>query len=114
MAQYAPTSRRRCRYLVEWRRSRNLCTGFTHDISPTGLFIRTMHIPDTGESLTVHLLVRNGYRLRLRGKVVRSFRVPSNLRHYVASGFGVRLDDAPEEYFQLLANLLRVPLANAG
>lgn len=70
--------------------------------------------PDTGESLTVHLLVRNGYKLRLRGKVVRSFCVPSNLRHFVASGFGVRLDDAPEEYFQLLANLLRVPLANAG
>ncbi|HEV8610509.1 MAG TPA: PilZ domain-containing protein [Thermoanaerobaculia bacterium] len=114
MPEYPPTSRRKCRYLVEWRRWGTLCTGFTHDISPTGLFIRTMYIPDNKESVTVRLLVRAGYKLRLRGTVVRSYRVPSSLRRYVASGFGVRLDEAPEEYFQLLANLFRVPLARTG
>jgi hypothetical protein len=31
--------------------------------------------------------------------------VPQNLRLYIASGFGVRLIDAPEEYFLLLARL---------
>lgn len=108
MPQYRPTSRRKCRYLVEWQQDGRLCTGFTHDISPTGVFIRTVYIPDNGEALTVYLLLREGRKMRLRGTVVRSMRVPPNLRRYVASGFGVRLTDAPEEYFQLLASLFHL------
>lgn len=114
MPAYPPNSRRKCRYLVEWRRWGVVCTGFTHDISPTGIFIRTTHIPDNGELVTLELLVRSGWKLRLRGTVVRSFRVPPNLRRFVASGFGVRLEQAPEEYFDLLARLFRLRLAQAG
>jgi hypothetical protein len=114
MPEYPPNSRRKCRYLVEWTRWGAVCTGFTNDISPTGMFVRTTTIPDNGESVTIHLLVRAGKKLRLRGTVVRSYRVPANLRRYVASGFGVRLDEAPEEYFELLASLFRLRLANAS
>lgn len=114
MPEYPPTSRCKCRYLVEWVRWGVLCTGFTFDISPTGVFVRATHIPDHGESVTMHLLVRAGKKLRLRGTVVRSFHVPSNLRRYVASGFGIRLEEAPEEYFELLADLFRLRLANAS
>lgn len=114
MPEYRPNSRRKCRYLVEWLKGGFLCTGFTHDISPTGIFIRTMHIPENGEAVTIRLLVRAGKKLRLRGTVVRSYNVPSSLRRYVASGFGVKLDEAPEEYFQLLANLFQVPLERTG
>ena len=108
MPQYPPTSRRKCRYLVEWQKDGSLRTGFTHDISPTGIFIRTVYMPDNGETITVYLLLREGRKLRLRGTVVRSMRVPPNLRRYVASGFGVRLTDAPEDYFQLLAALFHL------
>jgi hypothetical protein len=114
MAEYPPTSRRKCRYLVEWQKDGAVCTGFTHDISPTGIFVRTTFIPDNGESVTLRLLVRDGRKVRLRGTVVRSYRVPANLRRYVASGFGVRLDEAPEEYFELLASLFRIRLAPTG
>lgn len=114
MPQYPPTSRRKCRHLVEWRKEGVVCTGFTQDISPTGMFVRTTFIPDNGESITLRLLVRAGRKMRLHGTVVRSYRVPANLRRYVASGFAVRLDDAPEEYFELLASLFRVGLASTG
>jgi hypothetical protein len=114
MARYRPNSRRKCRYLVEWHRAGLLCTGFTHDISPTGIFIRSAYIPDNGESVVVSLLVRSGEKLRLRGTVVRSIHVPSNLRRFVPGGFCVRLDEAPEEYFQLLAGLFSLRLAHAG
>ena len=53
----------------------------------------------------MQLLLPGGGKLRLRGTVVRSQRVPQNLRGVVPSGFGVRLNEAPEEYFQLLADL---------
>ena len=114
MPKYRPNSRRKCRYLVEWVRWGVLCTGFTLDISPTGLFVRTTYIPENGESVTIHLLVRAGKKLRLRGTVVRSYRVPASLRHYVASGFGIRLDEAPEEYFELLASLFQLRLAKVS
>lgn len=114
MSQYPPNSRRRCRYLVEWEKDGALCTGFTHDISPTGMFVRTTYIPENGETLTLQLLVRTGTKMRLRGSVVRSYRVPSNLRRYVASGFAIRIDEAPEEYFQLLASLFSLRLAGTG
>jgi PilZ domain len=114
MPEYPPTSRRKCRYLVEWMRWGTVCTGFTLDISPTGVFIRTTYIPDNGEAVTIYLLVRAGKKLRLRGTVVRSYRVPANLRRYVASGFGLRLDEAPEEYFELLASLFRLRIASAS
>jgi hypothetical protein len=114
MPRYPPTSRWKCRYLVEWRRAGAVCTGFTHDISPTGIFVRTTFIPENGESITLRLLLGAGRKVRLRGTVVRSYRVPANLRRCVASGFGLRLDEAPEEYFALLASLFRVGLASTG
>ena len=40
----------------------------------------------------------------VRGKVVRSFRVPPALARMVPSGFSMKLPDTPEDYFQLLAS----------
>jgi hypothetical protein len=105
MSAYPPSNRRKRRYLVEWRKDDYVCTGFTQDISPTGIFVRSTHIPERGLVVSFKLLLPEGRRLRVRGTVVRSYRVPANLTRYIASGFGVRLDEAPEEYFQLLARL---------
>ena len=99
------SSRKKRRYLIEWPSGDSLCTGFTQDISPTGIFVRSTYIPKIATALTLQLLLPGGRKLQLRGTVVRSQRVPQNLRAVVPSGFGVRLNEAPEEYFQLLANL---------
>ena len=105
MPEYPPSNRRKRRYLVEWLNVDYVCTGFTQDVSPTGIFVRSTHIPDVGAAVVLTLLLPESRKLRVRGKVVRTYRVPQNLRHYIASGFAIRLNEAPEEYFQLLARL---------
>jgi len=115
MPYKSPSTRIRRRYLVEWQSGDDvLCTGFTHDISPTGGFVRSSIIPKVGETLALWLLVPRGGKLRLRCSVVRSQELPQHLRATRPSGFGVRLTEAPEEYFQLLANLLRLRLGATG
>jgi hypothetical protein len=98
-------ARRKSRFLIEWHRGTSLCTGFTHDVSATGIFVRSTYIPKIGTALTMKLLVPGSEKLQLRGIVVRSYRVPASLRRFVPSGFCVRLNEAPEEYFKLLATL---------
>jgi hypothetical protein len=105
MPEYPPSNRRKRRYLVEWLKDDYVCTGFTQDISPTGIFVRSTHIPDVGSAVSLKLLLPEGRKLNVRGTVVRSYRVPANLRRYIASGFAIRLNEAPEDYFQLLARL---------
>ncbi len=114
MTQKRFSPRRRRRYLVEWQNGDVLCTGFTHDISPTGVFVRSSNIPKVGETVAICLLVPDGGKLWLRGSVVRSQQVPQNLRAARPSGFGVHLTEAPEEYFQLLADLFSLRFAATG
>lgn len=110
MPEYAPSNRQKRRYSVDWQMENSGCAGFTKDISPTGIFVRSTHIPDVGATIVFQLLVPGGLKLRMRATVVRTYRVPQNLRLYIASGFGVRLIDAPEEYFHILARLFGLRL----
>jgi hypothetical protein len=84
--------------------------GFTHDVSPTGMFICSSSIPEIKMPLTLTLATPDGRKLRLRGVIVRVFRVAANLRQAVPNGFCVRLVEAPEDYFVLLAELLHLQL----
>jgi hypothetical protein len=110
MPEYPPSNRRKRRFFVEWQKDDSVCTGFTQDISPTGMFVRSTHIPEPGLNVSLELQLPEGRRHRVRGTVVRCDRVPANLSRFVASGFGVRLKEAPEEYFQLLARLFGLRL----
>ncbi|HEX9302979.1 MAG TPA: PilZ domain-containing protein [Thermoanaerobaculia bacterium] len=112
MAEERFSTRKRRRYLIEWQSDDSLCTGFTHDISPTGIFVRSTYIEKIGAILTMQLLLPEGGKLRIRGIVVRSHRIPQHLRGVVPSGFGVRLKEAPEEYFRLLADLFGLRFAS--
>lgn len=115
MPYKSPSTRIRRRYLVEWQNGDEvLCTGFTHDISPTGGFVRSSIIPKIGETLALWLLIPRGGKLRLQCSVVRSQELPQHLRATRPSGFGVRLTEAPEEYFQLLANLFCLRFGATG
>lgn len=105
MPDYPPSNRRKRRYFVEWHKDDYLCTGVTQDISPTGVFVRSTHIPELGLTVSLKVLLPEGQKLQIRGTVVRSHRVPANLSRFIESGFGLRLNEAPEEYFQLLALL---------
>lgn len=69
------------------------------------MFVRSTSIPDLGKTVSLKLQLPEGQKLRVRGTVVRSYLAPENLRQFLPSGYGIRLNEAPEAYFQLLAHL---------
>ena len=74
------------------------------------MFICSSRIPGLRMPLTLTLSAPDGRKLRLRGVIVRAFRVAANLRRSVPSGFCVRLVEAPEDYLALLAEFLHFRL----
>jgi hypothetical protein len=98
-------ARKKRRFLVEFSLRGAACTGFTYDVSPTGIFVRSIRLPDPGTVIAAKLHLPEGKRVAVRGKVMRSFRVPAALARLVPSGFSIRLSDSPEDYFQFLATL---------
>jgi PilZ domain len=105
MRQKRAFERKKRRYLVEFNLEGTACSGFTNDISPNGIFIRSNRLPDPGVALSVNLHLPEGKHVVLRGKVVRSYRVPAGLSQLIPSGFAIQLSDSPEDYFQFLAAL---------
>lgn len=108
MAERRLFSRIKKRYLVDFDAGERIGSGFTGDLSARGVFVCAVYLPRPGTSLRLCLKLPGGRRLMLRGVVVRSYKVPARLARFVPGGFCVRLKDAPEEYFQLLAALFRV------
>ncbi len=98
-------SRKKRRFLVEFDLQGSSCTGFTYDVSPNGIFVRSIRLPKPGTFLTANLHLTTGQRIAVRGKVVRSFRVPPELARLVPSGFSISLSDTPEDYYQFFATL---------
>lgn len=105
MAERRSFARKKRRFLVEFSLQGANCTGFTYDVSPTGIFVRSVRLPSPGTILTANLHLPDGKRIAVRGKVVRSFRVPPQLSRLIPSGFSIRLADSPEDYFRFLATL---------
>ena len=101
-------SRIRRRYPVEFRTAGKARSGFTHNLSPMGLFVCSVYFPKPGTPLWLRIKVAEGKSFLMRVEVVRSYKVPQHLTRFVPSGFCVRFQQAPEEYFQLLARLFHV------
>lgn len=98
--------RKRRRLTVEFSWEKRSCTGFTYDISPSGLFVRSARIPRVGTRLTVTLILPDQSHIPILGAVVRSFRVPSSLARVIPSGFCLKiLDRPPENFLTFLAAL---------
>ena len=97
------------RLVIEFRLAEGAYYGFTYNLSPLGVFVRSIRIPNLGASLSAEVDVgsapRVTGRIPLAGKVVRSYRAPTALARLVPSGFGMALSSSPEEYFQFLASL---------
>ena len=74
------------------------------DLSPSGLFVQTHAKTQRGERLRLHFS-REDALLELKVEVVRIKQVPQNLIAAVKGGIGVRIVDAPEEYYGLLTGL---------
>lgn len=72
------------------------------DLSPTGLFIQTHAKTQRGDQLALRLPGHGNAVLDLRVEVVRSKHVPQMLLAAAQGGIGVRIVNAPEDYFQML------------
>jgi len=105
MGEKRKFSRVRRRLVLEFRLSGSHCYGFTHDLSPAGIFVRSIRIPTVGSPIEAELQLPDGKKLPIRGKVVRSYRAPSSLASSVPSGFGMTLAGGPEDYLRYLATL---------
>jgi hypothetical protein len=96
------------RYAVEFRAAGKKRSGFTHNLSPTGLFVCSVYMPRPGTPLTLWMTLPGGRKVLLGARVVRSYWVPARLTRFVPSGFCVAIEHGPEEYFKFLATLLHV------
>ena len=64
---------------------------FTEDVSMTGMFIRTPHVIPPNSRIAIEIMLPDGSRLELEGRVMWAKKVPANLFHLVKkSGMGVR------------------------
>lgn len=107
MAERRKFPRIKKRILVSFQAGPHAGEGFTNDLGPTGIFVRSIYFPKPGTTLRIRLKSPAG-QISVRASVVRSYRVPQRLSVYVPSGFIVKLIDPPEAYFELLARLFRI------
>jgi hypothetical protein len=108
MAERRRFPRARKRFLLEFEAEGRRSHGFTHDLSARGIFIGSAHLPKPGTRVQIRLKVSDQRAVTIRAAVVRSYRVPAQLATFVRGGFCVRIVEAPEDYYQLIAALLRI------
>lgn len=106
MAEKREFPRKKRRLTVEFNWAKASCTGFTYDISPSGIFVRSIRIPRVGSRLTIKLILPDDRQLSIAGTVVRSYRVPPTLARLIPSGFSLKLmGRPPEDYLRFLASI---------
>src|SRR5262249_33647200 len=105
VAERRAFARKKRRFLVEFNLRGAACTGFTYDVSASGIFVRSVRLPDPGTFMSADLHLPEGKGWTPPGARVRSIRVPASLARMIPNGFSIRLSDSPEEYFQLLMSL---------
>jgi len=99
-------SRWKKRILLDIHVEGRTASGFTWDISHTGLSISSGYVPKLGEKLRTTLHLPNGKKVDCHGTVVRVRRVPLALADELGgSGFCLALGGYFEEYSRFLGDL---------
>jgi hypothetical protein len=80
-------------------------SAITGDVSASGAFIQSAHLPKLGTRLHMEFTSRDGFRAFVETVVARHVVVPVELRSIVKSGFGVRFVTFPELLPELLPEL---------
>lgn len=90
-------------------------SGVILDLSPTGVFVQTSARLGRRERVRLELsLPGRPEPLRLEAEVVRARQVPPHLVNVAHGGIGLRLTNAPEEYFAFMARVLPAETVPAG
>ena len=94
------------RLFVKFGKEKPEKVGFTEDVSPTGLFIKTTTVFQPGTVLRIELTLPDHRTLLMAGQVMWAKQVPqSMLRLIKKSGMGVRLMQAGDDYKQFMTRL---------
>lgn len=80
-------------------------SGFTSDISATGLFVVSRQNPTPGTRLHLEVTLQGELPLYIEGVVTRHVQVPPELRQVVKAGFGVRFLLGAELMAELVPSL---------
>jgi hypothetical protein len=97
--------RRRRRLPVTFLHDGAVGSGFTWDLSGTGIYIASPHLPKIGDPLVVTLELPHGKKVVMHGKVTRARKLPVGLATSESTGFSFQLDGYVEEYHRYLESL---------
>ncbi len=107
--QMHPRISKRMPCSIETRDQRH--TGLVLNVSQGGLFVQTNAAPGRGEAVELELNAPEAERsIPVQGKVVWQRVVPHQLRSMARGGVGLRIQNAPESYYVLLARWMRTEL----
>jgi PilZ domain-containing protein len=109
MAEKRQQRRIKRRLMVRYGERELTQSGFTGDVSTTGLFIISSSLPQLDTRLHIQLFVEPERSLFFEGEVRRHKLVPAELRTIERGGFGVRLLSPREVLASALDQELRVP-----
>ena len=79
--------------------------GQAANVSPKGLFVATDNREAAGVPVTIDLAFPGPEVIRLRGVVAWSRHQPRQFEWVSQNGFGVRIEEAPEEWFEHIADI---------
>jgi len=68
VAERRAFARKKRRFLVEFNLRGAACTGFTYDVSASGIFVRSVRLPDPGTYMAADLHLPEGKRCTVRGR----------------------------------------------
>ena len=109
MAEKRQQRRIKRRLMVKYGERELSQSGFTGDVSTTGLFIISASMPPLDTRLHIQLFVEPERCLFFEGEVRRHKLVPAELRTIERGGFGVRLLSPREVFTSALDQELRIP-----
>ncbi|HYO67203.1 MAG TPA: PilZ domain-containing protein [Archangium sp.] len=109
MAEKRQQRRIKRRLMVKYGERELTQSGFTGDVSTTGLFIISSSLPRLDTRLHIQLFVAPERCVFFEGEVRRHKLVPAELRTLERGGFGVRLLSPREVLTSVLDQELRVP-----
>lgn len=100
--------RRKRRLTVNYEIEGIKYTGFTYDLSHTGIFVAGVRMPKIGQVLQIVLeLPRAGKtdKIPIVGRVIRALRVPPSLAASVPHGFALQIGGLNEPYAMFVESL---------
>ena len=90
------------RYALEGRSWR---PGFTRNLSASGLFVEARHLEPPGTKLAMEIEVPRKGTVHVQGEVVWGRTVGRGLERVALGGFGVRVVQAEEDWYQFCLGL---------